>query len=213
MSPRARGSHESWSPGRTAGLANPKAPGAFVELRVARNGQSDAADSPGSQRLCRQSPPRVITELLMAESLTDQFQDAAKRSALVADCLKVLGDEVSAQTGLGGMAVKTAFQVVKGIKPGFIQDVIVGLLPEFLEKVDPVYQSALEQGLSPGGLIQREKSAVASALLSVTDRKAERASSDLVKKTYRRLRPMAQKHVEAAAPRLGGLLDKHAAAQ
>lgn len=147
----------------------------------------------------------------MAETLTQQFQNAAKRDALIADCLKVLDDEVNDKSGLGGMAIKTAFKVVKGVKPGFLRDVVQGLLPEFLDKVNPVYQAALEQGLSPGGLIQKEKSSVASAFLGVTDRKAERANSDLVKKTYSKLRPTAQKHVEAAAPRLGGLLDKHAA--
>jgi hypothetical protein len=60
-------------------------------------------------------------------------------------------------------------------------------------------------------LLVKESPAVAGALLSVTDRKAEKADSEMVKKTYNKLRPTAQKHVEAAAPRLAKLLDKHAA--
>jgi hypothetical protein len=34
----------------------------------------------------------------------------------------------------------------------------------------------------------------------------------VIKKTYEKLRPMAQKQVEGATPRLANLLEKHAAA-
>ena len=54
------------------------------------------------------------------------------------------------------------------------------------------------------------KSRVAEGLLSVTDRKAQKADSDVIKKAYEKLRPMAKGQVEAAAPRLARLLEKHA---
>lgn len=147
----------------------------------------------------------------MATSLSEQFQAPEKRAALIQDALAVLDAEVADKSGLSGIAVKTAFKVVKGVKPGFIEDVVKGLLPDFLTKVEPVYQRALEQGLPPGGLIEKEKREVAGALLSVTDGKAKRADSEIVRKTYEKLRPTAEKHVEAAAPRLAQLLNKHAA--
>lgn len=147
----------------------------------------------------------------MAESLINQVQAPGKRAALIADAEKVLEEEVADKSGLGGIAIKTAFKVIKGVSPGFIHDVIDHLLDDFLKQLDPVYQRAIGQGLSPGGLMVKESPAVASALLSITDSKAARANSDLVKKTYEKLRPTAQKNVEAAAPRLAKLLDKHAA--
>lgn len=145
----------------------------------------------------------------MPESLLSQVKAPGKRAALVADAEKVLDAEVADKSGLGGIAIKTAFKVVKGVRPGFIRDVIEHLLDDFLAQVDPLYQRAVAQGLSPGELLEKEKSTVASALLSVTDAKAKRANSELVKKTYEKLRPSAQKQVEVATPRLATLLNRH----
>lgn len=147
----------------------------------------------------------------MAESLNDQMKAPDKRAALISDAEKVLDEEVADKSGLTGIAIKTAFKVVKGVRPGFIREVIDHLLNDFLKQLDPIYQRSVTQGLSPGGLMVRESGNVASALLGITDTKASRSSSDLIRKTYEKLRPMAQKNVEAAAPRLAKLLDKHAA--
>ena len=148
----------------------------------------------------------------MPESLLTQMQAPGKRQALVSDAEKVLDEEVADKSGLSGIAIKTAFKIIKGIRPGFIREVIDSLLDDFLTKIDPVYQRALGQGLAPGALLDKERSTVASAMLGVTDSKAARSSSELIKKTYEKLRPTAQKHVEVAIPRLARLLDKHAAA-
>lgn len=145
----------------------------------------------------------------MATPLAEQFSDVTKRDALIQDALGVLDAEVGDKSGLSGMAIKTAFRVIKGIQPGFLRSVVERLLPDFVEKLDPVYQDALKQGLAPGALLTKEKSKVAGALLSITDEKAKNAQ-DLVRKTYERLRPSAQKNVEAAAPRLAELLNRHA---
>lgn len=146
----------------------------------------------------------------MAAPLSEQLQSAEKRDALITDALEVLDAEVKDKSGLSGMAVKAAFTVVKGVQPGFLRSVVEKLLPDFVSQVDPIYQQALAQGLSPGGLIVQQKTKMAGALLSVTDKKAQNAQ-DLVRKTYQKLRPSAEKHVEAAAPRIAGLLDRHAA--
>lgn len=154
----------------------------------------------------------MLTAALMAASLSEQISTPDKRNALIDDALQILDAEVKDKSGLSGMAVKTAFKLVKGVQPGFLRKVVDALLNEFLTQVDPVYQKALTEGLSPGGLVVKEKTSVAAALLSVTDRRAAEADSELVKKTYAKLRPTAEKHVEAAAPRLSGLLDRHASA-
>lgn len=154
----------------------------------------------------------MLTARTMAASLTEQMAPPQKRNALIDDALSVLDEEVNDKSGLSGVAVKTAFKLIKGIQPGFLRKVVDKLLDDFLEKTDPIYQSAISAGLSPGGHVVKEKATLSSALLSVTDRRAEKAESDMVRKTYAKLRPTAQKHVEAAAPRLAKLLDRHAAA-
>jgi hypothetical protein len=51
---------------------------------------------------------------------------------------------------------------------------------------------------------------VADALLAITDGKAARSSSSMVKGTYDKLRGIAKKNVEAAVPRLAKLVEKFA---
>jgi hypothetical protein len=100
--------------------------------------------------------------------------------------------------------------VVNGVRPGFIRQAVDALLDEFLDALDPFHREAIEQGKRPSDHVRVEADRVAEALLAVTDRKAQRAESGLVRKTYDKLRPSAKKHVEAAAPRMGQLIDKHA---
>jgi hypothetical protein len=141
-------------------------------------------------------------------SLGEAIHDQNKKAVIVADCLKLIDDEVSDKGGLSGLAVKAGYAAVKGIKPGFIQEVVEKLLPEFADKLDPVWEELKKSG-PPGAGLVAQKSRVADALLSVTDAKAKGAKSAVVRGTYEKLRGSAKKNVEDAVPRLAKLLDKH----
>jgi hypothetical protein len=133
------------------------------------------------------------------------------RGKVIDDACRVLDEEVADKSGLGGIAVKAAYGLVKGIKPGFIRQAVDHLLDEFLDAMDPFVTEAKSKEMKAGALILSDRSRMANALLAVTDRRLEGAESGAVRKTYEKLRPAAQKHVEAAAPRVAGLLDKFAA--
>ncbi len=143
-------------------------------------------------------------------SLREQVNNGNKRPEVVDDALRVLDAEVADKSGISGMAVKGAFKLVKGIQPGFLRNVVDKLLDDFLDALNPIYQEAVEAGKRPGDHLKANAGRAADALLSITDKRAERAERQVIKKTYEKLRPSAKKHVEAAAPRLGELLDKHA---
>lgn len=147
----------------------------------------------------------------MATSLKEQLTTEDKRKVVIDDALEVLEAEVKDKGGLSGVAVKTGYKMVKGLKPGFVRNAIDHLLDEFLDALDPIYQEALGKGVNPGDHLKSNKARVADALLSITDGKAERSDKGALKKTYAKLRPTAQKHVEAAAPRLADMLNRHAA--
>ncbi|HVY47658.1 MAG TPA: hypothetical protein VHB21_17335 [Minicystis sp.] len=142
-------------------------------------------------------------------SLADALLDPAKKSSVVADCVKLVDEEVADKGGLSGLAVKAGYAAVKGIKPGFITEVVEKLLPEFAKQIDPFWAEGKEKGNPEGQLVAR-KGAVADALLSVTDAKAKSAKSSVVRGTYEKLRGSAKKNVEEAVPRLAKLLAKHA---
>jgi len=144
-------------------------------------------------------------------TLRDQLGHGAKRAAVVKDAEDVLEMEVQDKGGLTGVAIRGAYAIVKGVKPGFTSEVIDGLLDDFLDALDPIYQEAVAQARRPGDHLRSNADRMAEALLAITDGRAARASRTVIKKTYEKLRPTAKKHVSEAAPRLGSLLDRHLA--
>lgn len=142
-------------------------------------------------------------------SLRELVGSGEKRQALIKDAVAVLDAEVEDKSGFGGMAVKTAYKVVKGVKPGFVTEAVDYLLDDFLDALDPIYQEALQKGTTPREQLLSNTSRAADALLATTDSRAQRAKSPTLKRTYDKLRPSAKHHVETAMPRVGDLFDKH----
>jgi hypothetical protein len=142
-------------------------------------------------------------------TLTDILGTGDKRAKVVDDACRVLDEEVRDKSGLSGMAIKAAYGVVKGVSPGFVREVVDGLLDDFLKCLEPLYQEAVSKGVRPGTHLQANGGRVADALLAVTDARAARAQRAVIKSAYEKLRSSAKKQVEAAVPRLGGLLDRH----
>ena len=142
----------------------------------------------------------------LAESLTSE----PHKDAVVEDCLALIDAEVADKGGLTGLAIKAGYKTVQGIKPGFVRHVVSDLLPEFAQALEPIYQEAKANGKGVRDHFVSNTSRVADALLSITDEKAKRSKSGLVKGTYDKLRGSAKKNVEAAVPRLAAMIEKHA---
>jgi hypothetical protein len=141
-----------------------------------------------------------LTEILTADS---------KKSAVVDDCLGLIDAEVGDKGGLTGLAIKAGYRTVQGFKPGFVRQVVTDLLPEFSRALDPIYQEAKTEGRGVRDHFGANAPRVADALLSITDEKAQRSKSGMVKGTYDKLRASAKKNVEAAVPRLASMIEKH----
>jgi hypothetical protein len=141
-------------------------------------------------------------------SLVDLL-NSDKKEAAVDDCCALIDQEVADKGGLTGLAIKAGFGAVKGVKPGFIRNVVSDLLPEFARTLDPIYQEAKSQGKPVAAHFIANGGRAADALLSITDAKAQHAKSGVVKGTYEKLRPSAKKHVEVALPRLAKLIEKY----
>ena len=142
----------------------------------------------------------------LAEVLTSD----AKKAAVVDDCCTLIDEEVADKGGLSGLAIKAGYGAVKGVKPGFIKHVVGDLLPEFAKVLEPVYAEAKSTNRPVAAFFSSNSGRVADALLSITDAKAQRSNSGVVKGTYDKLRGMAKKNVESAVPRLGRLIERHA---
>ncbi|GAA4550502.1 DUF6918 family protein [Amycolatopsis samaneae] len=148
----------------------------------------------------------------MADTLKEILLDSSRRPAVVTDFETLVDSEVSDKGGVSGAVVKTGFAAVKKIKPGIVPSAVDSLLDEFADALEPFYGDFKAKGGNDFGTYLVGRSDEASdALLSVTDARAEQSSRDAIKKVYGKLRPNGKKNVEEALPRLGQLIDKHAA--
>lgn len=146
-------------------------------------------------------------------TLAEKLTQPPKRDAVVSDCCTMIDEEVRGKGGLSGIAVKGAYSLVKAVKPRFVTEVVDGMLDAWVAKLTPFYDEWKGAGAAgPFGNYLGSRSAdVAEKLLEVTDAKAQRTSNGSVKKMYEKMRPTAKKHVEEAVPKLGRLVEKHAA--
>ncbi|HKN53570.1 MAG TPA: hypothetical protein VJX66_13780 [Amycolatopsis sp.] len=148
----------------------------------------------------------------MADTLKEILLDAGRRPAVVTDLQGLVDDEVADKGGVSGAVVKTGFAAVKKIKPGIIPSAIDTLLDDFSNALEPFYGDYKAKGGNDfGAYLTGRSGEAADALLSVTDKRAESSSRDSIKTVYSKLRPKGKENVEAALPRLGQLIDKHAA--
>jgi hypothetical protein len=143
-------------------------------------------------------------------NLPEALASESKRSAVADDCLALIDAEVADKGGFTGLAIKAGYKTVQGIKPGFVRQVVFDLLPEFARALDPLYEDAKVSGHGVREYFNANTEKVADALLTITDEKAKRAKSGMVKGTYDKLRSSAKKNVEAAVPRLAAMIEKHA---
>jgi hypothetical protein len=142
-------------------------------------------------------------------TLPEILTNDAKKGLVVDDCCNLIDAEVDDKGGLSGLAIKAGYKAIKGVKPGFVKHVVTDLLPEFARVLDPMYQEAKAAGKPVSDLFAARSSDVAEALLGLTDQKAKHSKNSLVRGTYDKLRGTAKKNVEAAAPRLGKLIEAH----
>jgi hypothetical protein len=143
-------------------------------------------------------------------TLTEILLVPGTRPKVIADCVRLIEEEVDSKGGLSGLAIKGAFMVVKAVKPGFISESVDHMLDDFVRRLEPFHTEAQQKNEPIGPFLNGRASIVADALLAISDERAARAKNQTVKKAYEKLRPTGKKNVEAAIPRLGRLLAKYA---
>lgn len=142
-------------------------------------------------------------------SLKEAIADDAVRHEVAKECLSLVQNEVDSKGGLTGVALKTGYKAVRGIKPGFLDKVVYDLLPEFSDAVQPFVAEAVGAGRPIEAHLSANASRVADALLAITDKKAEKSTNSVVKGAYGKLRGMAKSNVEASVPGLARIIARH----
>jgi hypothetical protein len=131
---------------------------------------------------------------------------------VIDDCLTLIHQEVSAKSGVSGTAVKLAYKTANTFASGYLRGMVEKLVPEMVAKLEPYWADFTASGAGDfGDYLVKRGDEVSEALLSVTDAHAQVSTRPTILKAYRAVRGSASKHVIAALPNLGALIQKYAA--
>ena len=146
------------------------------------------------------------------KSLKEIIEDPNVSQAVLSDGLRVLDEEIGKRSGIGGMAIKGAYKVVKNIQGGkMLEKAVKVLMPEFIDKLDPHFARFQEEGKGRTleAYLQPHYDSLADELLAVTDRRIKDTDNRAVRGAYDKLRPKARKEVVASLPALARMIQRY----
>ena len=130
---------------------------------------------------------------------------------VVSDTLALVDSELASKSGLSGTAVKVAFKAITSLAPGYYQGTVAGMVPDMVNQLAPFWTDfQMSGGGDFGDYLSKRSDEVCPALLVVTDAMRDRSGRAAVVKAYSAVRGGASKHMEAALPNLGAMIQKYA---
>ena len=130
---------------------------------------------------------------------------------VIADCQRLIQDEVATKSGVSGTAVKLAYKTANTFASGYIQSTVESLLPDMVTELEPYWADFNASGASGfGDYLVKRGDEVSEALLAVTDAVAKTSRRAVILKAYGTVRGGAAKHIQAALPNLGAIVEKYA---
>ena len=144
----------------------------------------------------------TLPEILLAPPVKPQ---------VVEDCQALIDHQVSEMSGISGTAIKLAYKTANKFAAGHVHDQIEALLPLMADKLDPYWADFHAAGGSDfGDYLSKRGDEVSESLLAVTDNMAGESGRATIVKAYGAVRGNATKHVIAALPQVGALVQKYA---
>jgi hypothetical protein len=130
---------------------------------------------------------------------------------VIDDCLTLIDQEVKGKSGISGTAVKLAYKTANTFASGYLRAMVELLAPDMIIQLEPYWADFAASGAGDfGDYLVKHGDEVSEALLSVTDKRAETSTRPTILKAYKTVRGGASKHVTAALPALGALVQKYA---
>ncbi|MGX6603353.1 DUF6918 family protein [Micromonosporaceae bacterium Da 78-11] len=148
----------------------------------------------------------------MYSNLSDILLVEGAQQRIAADVQATVEQELSEKSGLSAGAVKLAYKAVTAFAPGYYQHTVELMVPDMLTQLQPFWTDfRTAGGGSFGDYLAKRGEEVAEALLQVTDSMARDSERAAVVKAYNAVRSGAGKHIQAALPAVGTLVEKYAA--
>lgn len=144
-------------------------------------------------------------------TLQDILLTPENKPHVIDDCLTLIDQEVKGKSGVSGTAVKLAYKTANAFASGYLRGMVELLAPDMIIELERFWADFSASGAGDfGDYLVKHGDEVSEALLSVTDRRAETSTRPTILKAYKTVRGGASKHVTAALPALGALVQKYA---
>jgi hypothetical protein len=149
----------------------------------------------------------------MTTTLQETLLAPEARPQVINDCLTLIRQEVADLPGISGTTIKLAYKTVIALAADHVHYTVETKLPRMVEQLEPYWADFNASGGADfGDYLTKHADAATEALLSVTDASAAGATArPAIVKAYGAVRGHAVKHVAAALPRVGALVQKYAA--
>jgi len=146
----------------------------------------------------------------MPATLSQSLLAPETRPQVIADCHALIEQQVGDMSGISGTAVKLAYKTVNKFMPGHVLHMVESLLPDMADRLEPYWADfSASGGAGFGDYLAKRGDEVSEALLAVTDARAA-VGRPMIVKAYNKVRPSAAKHVTAALPNVGAVVQKYA---
>ncbi|WP_288832401.1 DUF6918 family protein [uncultured Corynebacterium sp.] len=132
------------------------------------------------------------------------------RPTVVRELAELVDTTASSQSGLTGMAIKSALGAVRKAQPDAVAKGIDRFLAEIVRELTPYWEAySPEQSAGFGNYLASREEDVTSSILKLGDAFVDRGPAP-VQKVYRSLRGKASSIVAPALPQLGDIVERHA---
>ena len=141
---------------------------------------------------------------------TDSLLADNRREAVTAELAKLIDDYVDALKGLKGMALRTAFNMLKGNDPTAVHGAMAKMMPDFVAGLDPLYQDFLQKkGKDFAAHMNAHPHEALGALIGVTDARVARSTNNTLKSVYKKVRGTIESELKGVLPSLAAVIGKH----
>jgi len=151
-----------------------------------------------------------IIRIREAAATKEKQQEFAKDMAQSVDLC------ISKLTGLKGVMVKKSYQVIKSVRPGYIEHILLVMSPDFIDAFEPLHDAHLQTMTLPAETVtpfrdylSKHPKEAFNAFISVSDKYAEKRKNSLVGKTYSLFRSQISGYFDQGIPYLADVVDKH----
>jgi hypothetical protein len=129
---------------------------------------------------------------------------------VIADCKSLIEQELNNKSGVSAAGLKLAYKAVTSFAPGYYDQALNAMVPEFIQQLDPYWAHFVNSGGSSfGDFLAKDSDQVSESLLSVTDQLASTSNRGAVVRAYKTVRGGAGKNIQEALPNLGDLVQRY----